>query len=83
MPSSHIPYNQSAQEKSLHVLTNVREEVVQSSAENIYVYDQVQTALSWAELCFRGVLFGGWVWVLFCLHFRVVRMPEYEDICRF
>lgn len=39
MPSSHIPYNQLAQEKSLHVLTNVREEVVQSSAENIYVYD--------------------------------------------
>lgn len=39
MPSSRIPYNQSAQEKSLHILTNVGEEVVQSSAENIYVYD--------------------------------------------
>ena len=35
------------------------------------------STLAWAELCFCGALFQGWVWVLFCLNFKVVSMSEY------
>ena len=65
MPSSNSPCNQSAQEKSIHAL-QVSERKWFRALWKISVYMiQVHIALSRAELCFRGVLFWGWVWVLF------------------